>query len=110
MAVTTELLPPRYAGVERIAGGGMADIYAAEDTELTRRVAIKVLASRFAEEEEIRERFKREALTAARLSGHPHIVTIFDVGEWNGSPFIVMELLQGGTVAERIQAGNVDRA
>lgn len=109
MAVTSELLPPRYADGERIAGGGMADIYAAEDTELGRKVAVKVLAARFAEDEDIRERFKREALTAARLSAHPHIVTIFDVGEWNGSPFIVMELLEGGTVAERIQAGGIGR-
>jgi serine/threonine-protein kinase len=109
MAVKTQALPPRYSDAQRIASGGMADVYAAEDTELGRKVAIKVLATRFAEDEEIRERFKREALTAARLSGKPHVVTIFDVGEWEGSPFIVMELLEGGTVAERVKAGAVDR-
>ncbi len=110
MAVKTHALPPRYSGSQRIASGGMADVYAAEDTELGRKVAIKVLAARFTDDKEIRERFKREALTAARLSGRPHVVTIFDVGEWEGSPFIVMELLEGGTVAERIKAGGVDRA
>jgi serine/threonine-protein kinase len=79
----------------------MGRIYLAEDRELGRKVAIKVLDDRFASDEQLRERFKREALTAARLSGHPHVVTIFDVGEWQGRPFIVMEYLPGGTLAER---------
>ena len=87
----------------------MGDIYVAEDRQLGRKVAIKVLADRFASDAEVRERFKREALTAARLSGHPHIVTIFDVGEWDGRPFIVMELFTGGTLAERIQSKPVAR-
>src|SRR6266542_2845597 len=103
------VLPPRYARVERVASGGMADIYSAEDTELERRVAVKVLAERFARDADIRERFKREGLAAARLSGHPDIVTIYDVGEWEGRPFIVMELLGGGTLADRIAEGPVDR-
>jgi eukaryotic-like serine/threonine-protein kinase len=79
----------------------MGRIYLAEDRELGRKVAIKVLDDRFASDEQLRERFKREALTAARLSGHPHVVTIFDVGEWQGRPFIVMEYLPGGTLEER---------
>jgi tRNA A-37 threonylcarbamoyl transferase component Bud32/tetratricopeptide (TPR) repeat protein len=95
------MLPPRYADAKRIGHGAMGDIFAAQDTELERRVAIKVLADRYADDEAVRERFKREALAAARLSGHPHIVTIYDVGEWDGRPFIVMELLTGGTLAER---------
>jgi eukaryotic-like serine/threonine-protein kinase len=100
-------LPPRYADAKLIGRGGMADIYAAEDTELGRRVAVKVLSERFAEDPDIRERFKREALTAARLSGHPNIATIFDVGETEGRPFIVMELVDGGSLADRIGAGPV---
>jgi tetratricopeptide (TPR) repeat protein len=79
----------------------MGRIYLAQDRELGRKVAIKVLDDRFASDEQLRERFKREALTAARLSGHTHVVTIFDVGEWQGRPFIVMEYLPGGTLGER---------
>ena len=77
----------------------MGDVFAASDLELDRRVAVKVLAERFADDESCRRRFKREALAAARLSGHPHVVTIYDVGEWEGRPFIVMQLLSEGTVA-----------
>jgi serine/threonine-protein kinase len=86
----------------------MADLYATEDVELKRRVAIKVLAERFAGDSDIRDRFEREALTAARLSGEPHIVTIFDVGEYDERPFIVMELLEGGTLADRLAGGAVE--
>jgi hypothetical protein len=94
-------LPPRYANARRIAHGGMGRIYLADDTELGRKVAVKLLDDRFAINEQLRRRFKREALTAARLSGHPHVVTIYDVGEWEDHPFIVMEYLPGGTIGER---------
>jgi serine/threonine protein kinase len=104
---TAQPLPPRYAEPERIGYGGMGDIYRAKDRELGRDVAVKVLADRFASDENVRARFTNEALTAARLSGHPHIVTIFDVGEWNGRPFIVMEYLPGGTLAERTRRERV---
>jgi hypothetical protein len=89
----------------------MGRIYLAEDTELGRRVAVKILDDRFASDSQLRDRFKREALTAARLSSHPHVVTIFDVGEWEGRPFIVMEYLPGGTLAERTRraAGRAGR-
>lgn len=107
MALHTLALPPRYADPELVGRGGMADIYAAEDTELGRRVAVKVLSERFAEDPDIRERFKREALAAARLSGHPNIATIYDVGETEGRPFIVMELADGGSLADRLEAGPV---
>ena len=110
MSATEGLLPPRYADVRRIGHGGMGDIFAAEDRELGRPVAIKLLAERYASDREIRERFKREALTAARLSGFPHIVTIYDVGEWADRPFIVMELLTGGSLAERAREAPVSHA
>ena len=87
----------------------MGDVFAASDLELDRRVAVKVLAERFADDESCRRRFKREALAAARLSGHPHVVTIYDVGEWEGRPFIVMQLLPEGTVADRIKADGIRR-
>ena len=95
------ILPDRYANPRRIGHGGMGRIYLAEDRELGRPVAVKVLDDRFAGNDQLRRRFKREALTAARLSGHPHVVTIFDVGEWQGHPFLVMEYLPGGTLADR---------
>jgi hypothetical protein len=98
---TTDILPPRYSEIETVAHGGMGEIYRARDDALQRAVAVKVLADRFALDAELRARFRREALAAARLSGEPHIVTIYDVGEWNGRPFIVMELVAGGTIADR---------
>jgi serine/threonine protein kinase len=97
----TVTLPPRYANARRIAHGGMGRIYLADDSELGRKVAVKLLDDRFATNQQLRQRFRREALTAARLSGHPHVVTIYDVGEWEGRPFIVMEYLPGGTIGER---------
>jgi eukaryotic-like serine/threonine-protein kinase len=109
MAVQTGVFPDRYADARLIGQGGMGEIYRARDRELGRDVAIKLLDERFADDEGLRQRFKREALTAARLSGIPHIVTIFDVGEWKGRPFIVMEYLGEGTLAERARGG-VDHA
>jgi serine/threonine-protein kinase len=76
----------------------MGDVYCATDETLGRTVAIKVLAERYAEDESIRARFRREALAAARLSGDPNIVTIFDVGEWHDRPFIVMEYMSRGSL------------
>ena len=97
----TAILPPRYANARPIGHGGMGRIYLADDSELGRQVAVKLLDDRFASNEQLRQRFKREALTAARLSGHRHVVTIYDVGEWRGRPFIVMEYLPGRTLRER---------
>jgi eukaryotic-like serine/threonine-protein kinase len=98
MAVTTDILPPRYRSPTPIGRGGMGDIYRATDSLLGRTVAIKVLAERYAEDESVRQRFTNEALAAARLSGEPNIVTIFDVGEHRGRPYIVMEHLAGGSL------------
>jgi serine/threonine protein kinase len=79
VALMAGALPDRYADPRPIGRGGMGQIFLAEDRELGRKVAIKVLDDRFAGDDQLRERFKREALAAARLSGHPHVVTIFDV-------------------------------
>jgi eukaryotic-like serine/threonine-protein kinase len=87
----------------------MADIYRATDAELGRPVAVKVLADHCAEDDDIRERFLREARAAARLSGDPHTVTIYDVGETDGRPYLVMEYLRGGSLAARLAAGRVDQ-
>ena len=77
-------LPERYDGVLLVAHGGMADVFRATDAVLGRVVAVKMLADRYAADDEFRARFTREALTAASLS-HPNVVTIFDVGERDGS-------------------------
>ncbi|HEY0417543.1 MAG TPA: serine/threonine-protein kinase [Gaiellaceae bacterium] len=95
-------LPARYRDAQLLAHGGMGEVYRATDAELGREVAVKVLAARFAEDDGIRRRFRREALAAARLSSNPHIVTIFDVGEHEGRPLIVMELLAGGSLERRV--------
>lgn len=109
-------LPERYALGGLIARGGMAAVWAARDRKLDREVAIKVLSEPYAADQLAVRRFKREARTAARLSGHPHVVTIYDVGHRrpsedapHGTPFIVMEFLSGGTVADAIRAGAVPR-
>ena len=97
-----DILPPRYERPERIARGGMGEIYRAEDAHLERTVAVKVLTERFADDEAVRGRFTREGLAAARLSNAPSTVTIFDVGEHAGRPYIVMEYLAGGSLADRL--------
>ena len=82
----------------------MGDIYLATDSTLDRPVAVKVLSDRYAEDAAIRARFTREALAAARLAGAPSTVTIFDVGEWERHPFIVMEYLPGGSLEDVLRA------
>ena len=99
-------LPDRYRVVRHIANGGMASVWEAHDELLDRRVAVKVLAAHLGEDESARKRFAREARTAAGLSSHPNVVTIYDVGEQDGKSFIVMELVDGGTVADRLRAGD----
>ena len=110
MRATGLELPPRYRTPTLLAHGGMADVYRAADEALDREVAIKVLAERYARDDELRARFTREAHTAARLGGEPNVVTIYDVGETAGRPFIVMELLPGGSVADRLREGRVPPA
>jgi eukaryotic-like serine/threonine-protein kinase len=81
----------------------MGDIYLATDDVLGREVAVKVLADRYAADAGIRQRFKREGLAAARISGEPGTITIFDVGDWDDRPFIVMEYVSGGSLEDRIR-------
>ncbi|MGH2931344.1 MAG: serine/threonine-protein kinase [Gaiellaceae bacterium] len=103
MKTKTDILPSRYRAPELVGQGGMGEIYRAEDELLGRTVAIKVLAKRFSADEALRGRFTREALAAARLSSEPNTVTIFDVGEHEGRPFIVMEYLRGGSLEDRLR-------
>src|ERR671919_2369214 len=97
------LFDGRYRILKRIGSGGMANVYLAEDEVLGRRVAIKILNERYANDEQFVERFRREAKSAAGLS-HPNIVSIYDRGEAEGTYYIAMEHLDGRTLKELIVA------
>src|SRR5919106_4139843 len=93
------LFDGRYRILRKLGSGGMADVYLAEDEELGRRIAIKILNERHASDDQFVERFRREAKNAAGLS-HPNIVQIFDRGEAEGTYYIAMEYLEGRTLKE----------
>src|ERR671914_1012449 len=93
------LFDGRYRVLRRLGSGGMANVYLAEDEELGRRIAIKILNERHAADEQFIERFRREAKNAAGLS-HPNIVQIYDRGEAEGTYYIAMEYLAGQTLKE----------
>ncbi len=92
----------RYEIIKSIGEGGMANVYLAQDTILDRKVAIKVLRGDLANDEKFIRRFQREALSASSLS-HPNIVEMYDVGEDNGSHYIVMEYIEGKTVKQLLK-------
>ncbi len=91
----------RYQLERRLGNGGMATVYLARDPKLGREVAVKLLAENLAGDDQARLRFEREARLAARLD-HPNVVQVFDVGEDDGQPFIVMEHVDGGTLGDLI--------
>jgi serine/threonine-protein kinase len=97
-------LPERYVVLGHIATGGMASVWQAEDQLLGRVVAVKVLAPQYTADDGAKARFAREARTAAQVSDHPHVVTIYDVGEHADHAYMVMEHFAGGTVAMRLRA------
>src|SRR5690349_14708881 len=98
-------LPSRYRVIGHLANGGMASVWEAHDELLKRDVAVKLLAPHLGEDERARKRFQREARAAAGLSSHPNVVTIYDVGEYEGRAFMVMELMRGGSVADVLRRG-----
>ncbi|MGH9364279.1 MAG: serine/threonine-protein kinase, partial [Thermoanaerobaculia bacterium] len=95
-----------YEIVAPIGAGGMGEVYKARDTRLERTVAIKVLPEHLSQNQELRQRFEREAKAISALS-HPHICGLFDVGEQEGTSFLVMEFLEGETVADRLGRGRI---
>jgi eukaryotic-like serine/threonine-protein kinase len=98
----------RYRVIRRLGGGGMADVYFAEQALLARRVVIKVLHAHLGKDPEIAERFRREAESAAQLC-HPHICPILDCGDVDDVVYTVMPYYEGGSLADKVQKhGNVD--
>jgi serine/threonine protein kinase len=91
----------RYEIRSMIGEGGMGEVYLARDTQLGRDVAIKVLPSVYSSDKERLDRFEQEACAASALN-HPNILSIFDVGALDGSPYVVSELLEGQTLRQRI--------
>ena len=90
-----------YEILAPLGAGGMGEVYRARDTRLDRTVAIKVLAAALAADPQLRDRFDREARAISSLN-HPHICTLFDVGHQDGVDFLVLEYLEGETLAERL--------
>jgi serine/threonine protein kinase len=93
-----------YEILSAIGAGGMGEVYKARDTRLNRTVAIKVLPSHFSDNAEMKSRFDREAQTIAGLN-HPHICVLHDVGHQDGTDYLVMEYLEGQTLAQRLEKG-----
>jgi serine/threonine-protein kinase len=93
------VIDARYRVLSKLGAGGMADVYCAEDTHLGRKVALKLLHTRFAQDQEFVERFRREASAAAGLQ-HPNVVGVYDRGEFDGTYYIAMEYCEGRTLKE----------
>src|SRR5213078_3029122 len=93
-----------YEVLSPLGAGGMGEVYKAKDTRLDRTVAVKVLPQHLSENSDVRQRFEREAKTISSLS-HPHICALYDVGNQDGVEYLVMEYLEGETLADRLARG-----
>src|ERR1700681_3871437 len=102
LASGTKLGP--YEIQSPLGAGGMGEVYRATDTRLDRTVAIKVLASHLSSSPELKQRMEREARAISSLN-HPHICQLYDIGSQNGTDYLVMEFLEGETLAERLRKG-----
>jgi non-specific serine/threonine protein kinase len=97
----------QYRIVEKIGAGGMGEVYLATDSRLKRRAALKFLPAQYCSDSTLTARFVREAEAAAKLN-HPNVVTVYDVDEYNGRPFITMELVEGLSLREMSQGKDLE--
>ena len=104
-----EVISGRYELGEKLGSGGMSTVYGATDRVLERTVAVKILAEHLSDDEKFVARFRREALAVARLI-HPNIVQVYDTGVDHGRHYIVMEYVEGRSVAQLLQRRGVNRA
>jgi Tol biopolymer transport system component len=104
LTVGTQLGP--YEIQSPLGAGGMGEVYRARDTRLNRAVAVKVLASHLSSSPELKQRMEREARAISSLN-HPHICQLYDIGSHNGTDYLVMEFLEGQTLAEKLRAGGL---
>src|SRR5579862_9349083 len=104
MAVTSGTKLGPYEIISLVGAGGMGEVYRARDTRLDRTVAIKVLPSHLSSSSELKARFEQEARAISSLN-HPHICHLYDVGSQDGIAYLVMEYLQGDTLADRLRRG-----
>src|SRR6204780_5595759 len=104
MALMTGTKLGPYEVQSPLGAGGMGEVYRARDTRLGRDVAIKVLPSHLSSDADLKARFEREAKAISGLS-HPHICHLYDIGSQDGTDYLVMELLQGESLADRLQKG-----
>ena len=93
-----------YRIIDKLGAGGMGEVYLAEDSRLDRKVALKILPQHLSDRADLRERFEREARAVSSLN-HPHICTLYDIGEQDGIHYLVMEHLEGETLAARLEKG-----
>jgi Tol biopolymer transport system component/predicted Ser/Thr protein kinase len=106
MALTTGTRVGPYEILSALGAGGMGEVYRARDTRLDRTVAVKVLPAHVASDPDLRQRFEREARAVAAMN-HPHICTLHDVGSQDGVDYLVMEYLEGQTLAEQLEKGTL---
>ena len=107
LAPGTKLGPYEIQSI--VGAGGMGEVYRARDTRLERTVAIKVLSTHLSDNPELKQRFEREAKTISQLN-HPNICTLYDVGHQEGTDYLVMEFVGGGSLAERLKHGPLPMA
>src|SRR5678809_1189967 len=107
MKVLREETIAHYRIMEPLGAGGMGAVYKAYDTKLHRTVALKVLPPEYVSQQDRRRRFFQEARAASALN-HPHILTVYEVGEDNGAPYIAMEYVEGETLRQKIKSRSLD--
>src|SRR5215469_14636342 len=106
MALTSGMRLGPYEIQSPLGAGGMGEVYRARDTRLGREVALKILPTHLAANPELKQRFDREAKSISSLT-HPNICSLFDIGHQDGTDYLVMELAEGPTLAERIRDGAI---